>query len=76
MTMGTADNGFAITKPKPTQNLNYQTHPARPQPAVGFNFLKKTHPLWVLTITKLTMVPSGFFRVSIFKITNVQYVNL
>ena len=74
--MGTAHNGFAITKSKPTQNLNYQTHPDHPQPAVGFKFLKKTHPLWVLTITKLAMVSGGFFRVSIFKITNVQYVNL
>ena len=34
MVMGTARSGFAITKPKPAQNLNYQTHP---QPAAGFN---------------------------------------
>ena len=37
MAIGTARSGFAITKPKPAQNLNYQTHP---QPAGGFNFFK------------------------------------
>ena len=39
--MGTARSGFAITKPKPAQNLNYQIHP---QPAAGFNFFLKNPP--------------------------------
>ena len=58
MAMGTARSGFAITKLKPAQNLNYQTHP---QPAAGFNFFLKTHPQQVLTITKPAMVSGGFF---------------
>lgn len=33
--MGTVRNGFAITKPKSVENLNYQIHP---QPTAGFNF--------------------------------------
>ena len=58
MAMGTVRSGFAITKPKPAQNLNYQTHQ---QPATDFNFFLKTHPQRVLTITKPAMVPDGFF---------------
>jgi len=50
--MGTARSGFAINKPKPVQNLNYQIHP---QLAAGFNFFKKTHLQWVLTITTPVM---------------------
>ena len=58
MVMGTVRSGFVITKPKPAQNLNYQTHL---QPVAGFNFFKKTHMLRVLTITKPVMVFGGFF---------------
>ena len=58
MAMNTAHNGFAITKPKSAQNLNYQTHP---QPTIDFNFFKKTHLLWILTITKLAMVSDRFY---------------
>ena len=58
MAMDTARSGFAITKSKPAQNLNYQTHL---QPTVGFKFFKKTHPLRVLTITEPVMVSNGFF---------------
>lgn len=55
--MGSVHYRFAITKPAPTQNLNYQTHM---QPAVSFYFFKKTRLLLVLTITKSVMVSDGF----------------
>lgn len=58
MAKGIAHNGFAITKPIYTQNLNYQIHT---QPAAGFSFLKKSQPLRVLTITKPAIVPGEFF---------------
>ena len=58
MAMGTAHSGFAITKPKPAQTFNYQTHP---QPAAGFKFFKKIHPQRVLTITKPVIVSGAFF---------------
>ena len=68
MAIGTARSGFAITKPKPAQNLNYQTQtrtkfklPNPPATRRGFNFFKKIHPQRVLTITKPAMVSGGFF---------------
>ena len=58
MSMDTAHNGFVITKSAPAQNLNYQI---RTCTRCEFQFFKKTHPLWILTITKPAMVPNIFF---------------
>lgn len=58
MAMGATRSAFVITKSKLAQNINYQT---RPQPATGFHFFKKTHPLQVLIINKLAMVSGRFF---------------
>ena len=58
MAMGTNHSRFVITKLIHAQILNYQTHQ---QSAASFNFFKKTHILWILTITEPTMVFGKFF---------------
>lgn len=58
MAKGIAHNGFAITKPIYTKNLNDQIHM---QPAEGFSILKKSQPLRVLTITEPAIVLRRLF---------------